>query len=245
MAMINQQIVNAFSPRSLAGLQGFDTGGCGCGNLGCGCGLAGLDGWWSDWFGTPQSPKIDCNDSSNWRIRDYGSGVCANQCGDQSYQVDCSTAATVAPPAAPDLCRDQDNWTYVKYPDTGTCATICGARTAPVDCAYTKYGGAKTTPPPSIIAKLKTDLAAKSPGSPTTTVSGNICDDTGLWLVKKGVNGKCYNYCSADINQEVELDASFCQVGKDMTGKKDTGFASLNWMLIGGIGLAMMFARRD
>ena len=248
MAMINrqQQITDAFSPRSLAG---FDTGGCGCGSLdGCGgASLQGLDGWWDDltgWFGTPQAPGIDCNDSGNWRVRDYGNGVCANECGNNSDRVDCPSD-TPAPAPSRDLCLDEKNWTYVRYND-GTCATVCGARTAVIPCEYTSYGGAKTPPPASIVTKLRTDLTAKLPGAPVTTVSGNICDDTGLWLVKKGVNGKCYNYCSADIaNTQIEIDAKFCVVGQDMTGKKDTGLASLNWMLIGGIGLAMLFAMRD
>lgn len=152
MAMLatQQMITNAFSPRSLAG---FDTGGCGCGSLnGCGnAGLQGLDGWWDDltaWFGTPQAPGIDCEDSGNWRVRNYGGGVCANECGNNSDRVDCpGTNTTPAPTGAADLCLDENNWTYVRYND-GTCATVCGARTAVVPCEYTKYGGARRHPPP-------------------------------------------------------------------------------------------------
>jgi len=245
MAMINQQIVNAFSPRSLAGLQGFDTGGCGCGSLGCGCGLAGLDGWWDDltaWFGTPQAPGIDCEDSGNWRIRDYGDGVCANECGNNSDRVDCP-GADATPTGQTNPCADENNWKSYKYND-GTCALICGTGIAPVPCEYTSYGGAKTLPPPAAKEKIRLALVGAAKPAPDT-VSGNICDDTGLWAIEKGIDGKCWNYCTADRTQQGQIDASYCAIGKPMTGKKITGPASLNWMLIGGIGLAMMFAMRD
>ena len=36
---------------------------------------------------------------------------------------------------------------------------------------------------------------------PTTT--GNPCDDTSLWAIKKGVDGKCWNYCVAEDRKSV------------------------------------------
>jgi hypothetical protein len=67
----------------------------------------------------------------------------------------------------------------------------------------------------------------------------NPCDDTSLWAVKKGQDGKCYNYCIADITQQHSIDDSNCAIGAPArTGKIQPKTLDTNIMLIGGFVLA-------
>jgi len=72
-----------------------------------------------------------------------------------------------------------------------------------------------------------------------------ICDDTSLWAVKS-VGGKCWNYCSADISQQHEVDTSFCTIGKPTaTGKLTPKTMDVNIYLVGGIALAAFLLSRQ
>jgi len=107
-------------------------------------------------------------------------------------------------------CNDTSKWNVGKNTD-GTCYTECGGTIISVDCPVTTV--------------------------PTTTPS-SICDDTSLWAVKS-VGGKCWNYCTADLANQYEVDASACAIGKSTaTGKLKPKTSDINIYLIGGIALA-------
>lgn len=74
----------------------------------------------------------------------------------------------------------------------------------------------------------------------------NPCDDTSLWAVKKGADGRCWNYCLADLTQQVELDAATCAVGgATLTGKVTPKTMDMNMMLIAGIALGAFILTRQ
>jgi hypothetical protein len=55
----------------------------------------------------------------------------------------------------------------------------------------------------------------------------------------KSVGGKCWNYCTADITQQYEVDAASCAIGgSTVTGKLKPKTMDVNIWLIGGIALA-------
>ena len=80
---------------------------------------------------------------------------------------------------------------------------------------------------------------------PPNPPTGNPCDDTSLWAIKKGVDGKCWNYCVVDITQQGELDASYCAVGNNTKGKVKPKTMDMNIMIIGGIALGAIILMRQ
>jgi hypothetical protein len=87
----------------------------------------------------------------------------------------------------------------------------------------------------------------QTPGTTGTVNAVNACSDTSLWAVKKGQDGKCYQYCAADITQQFEIDSSYCAIGSPAVTTKlpaKSGTGDLNYLLIGGIALAALFLAR-
>lgn len=79
--------------------------------------------------------------------------------------------------------------------------------------------------------------APPAPGSP--------CDDTSVWALRLGADGKCWNYCTLDISKQYEADASACAIGKNTTGKVQPKTLDMNTMLIIGIGVAAFILVRQ